>query len=46
MAMLAPDLNLLGRPQVEIDRADLGDLRAEAAVDAGAADADEDAEVP
>ena len=39
-------LNPLGGPGVEVDRADFGDVDAQAAVDARAADAQEDAEVP
>lgn len=39
-------LKLLVRPRVQIDRLDSADVGAHAAVDAGAADADEDADVP
>ena len=34
------------RPRVEVDGADLGDVHAQVAVDAGAADAQEHAQVP
>ena len=46
VAPLEHALQLLVRPRVEVDRLDLGDVRAHAAVDARAADAYEDAEVP
>lgn len=39
-------LDLFLRPLVQIDRLDLGDVDPEVPVDAGTADADEDAQVP
>ncbi len=39
-------LQLLVGPGVQVDRFDSADMGAHSAVDAGAADADEDAEVP
>lgn len=39
-------LDLLGRPLVQVDRLHPGDVDSQVAVDSGAADAHEDAEVP
>lgn len=46
IAPLQHALQLLVRPGVEVDRFDFADVRAHATVDARAADAYEDAEVP
>lgn len=43
---MTSDLDLLLRPLVQIDRLDLGDVDPQVSVDAGTADADEDAQIP
>lgn len=40
------DLDLLLRPLVQIDGLDLGDVDPQVSMDAGTADADEDAQIP
>lgn len=43
---MTSDLDLLLRPLVQIDGLDLGDVDPQVSMDAGAADADEDAQIP